>query len=167
VPEEELARELRTLPGSRTALRVAARVSTRGTDWPAARVRAVLIAAAAGAPVVPATLDDLAAYLEQRELLDLPPEEAFELLAVRLPVLRDLLSQAKKTMPPLTLPVPGDPATGSESPSFVAFQELRRNAGSLVGPTSGQSDRLLASNAAMRVVSHLLLTAGGIARPKE
>lgn len=166
-PEEEIARELKALPGSRAALRVAARISTRGTDWPAARVRAVLVAASTGAPVVSATEDDLAAYREQRELLDLPLEEAFELLAARLPALRDLVSQAKQTMPPLTLPVPGDPATGSDSPSFVAFQELRRNADSLVGRTSGQSDRLLASNAAVRVVSHSLLAAGGIARPDK
>jgi hypothetical protein len=167
VPEEQIVRELRALPGSKVAIRIVARISTRGTDWPAARVRAVLTAAATGAPVVPATADELAAYQQQRELLDLPRDEAFEFLAARLPALRDLRRRAEQTLPPMPFPVPGGPPTSPDSPHFAAFGALRQEAASLVGPTSGQPDRLLASGVALRVVSHALLDAGGMESPDK
>ncbi|HEX4016745.1 MAG TPA: hypothetical protein VHX15_08415 [Frankiaceae bacterium] len=163
VPDEEIVRELRSLPGSKVALRLAARIGTRGTDWSAARVRAVLTAASTGAPIVPATADELAAYQQQRELLEMPRDEAFEFLAARLPALRDLQRRAQQTLPPMPFLVPGGPPTGPDGPHFSAFVALRQEAASLVGPTSGQTDRLLGSDTALRVVSHALLAAGGIA----
>jgi hypothetical protein len=166
VAEDAIVQELRALPRSRIALRIAARLSARGTGWPAVRIHAVLVAAAAGSEVVPASADDLAAYQQQRELLDLPRNEAFELLADRLPALRDLRRHAEETLPPFPLPVPDAPPTAPDSPHFAAFAALRQEAAALVGPQSGQPDRLLASDAAMRVVSHALLEAGGIGPPE-
>ena len=163
VPEDEIVRELRALPVSNIALRLSTRFSVRGTDWPAARMRAVMTAAATGKPVVPATAEDLVAYQRQRALRDLPRDQAFEVLAAQVPALRELRRRAEQTMPPMPFPRPGDPPTTPDSPHFAAFTALRNEAATLVGPRSGQTDRLLSSQAALLVVSHAILDAGGLA----
>jgi hypothetical protein len=165
IPEQQIVQDLRGLPLGRPGLRLAARNCRNGTDWPVARVRAVLVAAATSRPLIQPTPQEQLDFDDQRRLSELPPDEAFELLAAREPGLRELRKRAQQTMPALRLPRPGDPPESSNDRRFLAFRALHQEASALVGPTSGKLDRLLASHAALRVVSHCAICAGGIEQP--
>lgn len=161
VPEEEAVGRLRELPCGPAGLREAA-ASLRGHGFPANRAAALLLAAADGTALPAMSNEERGADEQERQLAELPLDEAFGLLARRLPELRELERRARDGGDSHSLLM--RMAIKSGDSQAIAMRKLARpvkDSFRLVGPESGQLDRLLASAVAANVVRrHLAVTAG-------
>jgi hypothetical protein len=172
VDEAEAVMRLQASPGGRRTLRNAAEMTARNADngypyGPAYR----LLRAASGDPVPPPNREELAAEARERQLLLQPLPTSFDELAEQVPALRELEQQLRDDPAAIVrdLPAAGTDTFGGTipDPSTPAGQALiltalHEGVRRLVGPHSGQSDRVLASSAALNLVCDHLRPLTGI-----
>jgi hypothetical protein len=167
VSEDEILHELWGIPGGERTLRRAAKSLAGLHYWPAARVNALLLAAADGRAAPVETPEDRDEIEGVRELMRLDTAAAFALLTERVPSLRELEAAAlnpQQVRPPvLGRRGPSDPEKRSQAQLWA----LIKRATAMVGPRSGQMDRLAASPAAFAVVVKHLHALLGVPLPGE
>jgi hypothetical protein len=171
VQDVDAVTRLRAVAGGRPALLEAAqfvRPST-GSGYPASRIYRLLLEAA-DAPLPAMTAEEAAVEEREKKLSTESASVSFEQLAEQVPALRALEQQARtasstfltELSPVERLMFGGLQPRGRGSEEFRITAGIKKAVQRLLGPSSGQSDPVLASRAAANAVEKYLWEVAGI-----
>jgi hypothetical protein len=171
IPEAEAIARLQAMPGGQTALRNAAEMLARyaGHGYPLGPMYR-LLRAASEEPTDPPSPEQIVAEARERHLREQPLAASFGELAGEVPELRQLDQRLRSNPGSLVNAVPlaaagmpsEAPRTDSRIGRLLTVKALHEAVSQLVGPKSGQSDPVLASDAAWKVAFDYLREVGGI-----